>query len=571
VTARVAGSYGPAGLSGPRCRVEGRLEGVDSLAADLGLAGHAAEEVLGAAFTRLRERLLDRLDGSFALLVWDEAAGEGLLAVDRLGSGGLFFHEGGGSCLRFATEPADLLALLPATPGADEHALARWLGFGALDPGQTLYAGIRRLPGGCCLRLAGGRWSELRYWRPRFAAPAPATLAEAGAAAREALEDAVARRSSGARAAVLLSGGLDSSSVAAAARFSARGPASLSAFSATFPSQPSVDESRFAELAAGSLELPARRIEPPRAGVLDAASDHVAEWRLPPASPNVFFQRPLLRAARAEGAEVLLDGQGGDELFGCSPYLLADRLRALRVTSARGLARELTGGDARLVRHALSRYGLAGALPRQALATASRLRGRPQAPWWLTERAAGLAGELPGRYPWLRLDGPRWWSWLADLLTAGRERMGVHDHLRRKLASEGLRGGHPLLDDTRLVELVLSLPPELAFDRSLDRPVLREAMRGLMPDEIRLRSTKSYFDRLLVDALSGPELPRLADILGRPDAELRGYIRAERLRDVVNGPRSDEHPQSWARNAWRLASTELWLRSLARQPAAVTA
>jgi asparagine synthase (glutamine-hydrolysing) len=138
----------------------------------------------------------------------------------------------------------------------------------------------------------------------------------------------------------------------------------------------------------------------------------------------------------------------------------------------------------------------------------------------------------------------------------------VHDHLRRKLSGAGLEGGHPLLDDLSLVELVLRLPPELAFDPELDRPLLRRALRGLLPDEIRLRATKSYFDSLVVKSLSGPERPQLTSLLGWPRAEIRRYVTEARLRDIVDGPTAQERPFDWAWNSWRVASTELWLRSL---------
>jgi asparagine synthase (glutamine-hydrolysing) len=387
------------------------------------------------------------------------------------------------------------------------------------------------------------------------------TLDEAGTIVRGALEQSVAEQCAGRSTGVLLSGGLDSTSVAAVATASSRATA-LRAYSALFPEDAAADESEFVEIAATSLGLPSSRHAAEAAGVLVAAAEHVREWRLPAASPNVFFQRPLLERARADGAEIVLDGQGGDELFGCSPYLLGDLLRRLRLPSLNARARELAGGDARAARSLLRTYALRGAAPAWANSAHSRLRPRP-ALHWLTPRGAELVGDGSHPATWRSLEGPRWWAWLADTLTAGRERMGVHDHLRRKLASEQLAGAHPLLDDLRLIELVLRLPPELAYDQEVDRPVLRRAMRGLVPEPIRTRPTKSVFNTLVVDSLSGPDRPLLTSLLQSPRAEIRAYVTDERLRDVVDGPIATDHPHRWAQNAWRLASTELWLRSLA--------
>jgi asparagine synthase (glutamine-hydrolysing) len=568
VSTSLSGSYSDAGLAptfdGVRCLVHGRVEGISELKEALGLEDPsiAPEGVLFSAFARRRERTLAGLRGTFVLLLWDGAAGEGLLAVDPLGSGSLFFH-GDGSRLSFATEVTDLLAMLPAGPAPDEHALARWIAYRELEPHETLMAGVRRLPGGHYLRLSDGRWSEQYYWRPTFTPTRQLALDEAGGLVREALERSVARSCAGESTGIMLSGGLDSGSVAAAAVTSLQGRSELRAYTATFPSHPEVDESALVDVTTTALGLPSRRHASEADGVLAASAEHVEEWRLPAASPNLFFQRPLLALARADGTDVVLDGQGGDELFGYSPFVLAHLLRGLRLPTLLRLAHALSGGDLRGTRRALGRYALCGAAPQRLRTAWWAHRSRGPQPMWLTPSAAAVAGEPPGRAAWSRLDGPRWWCWLADVLTAGRERMGVHDHLRRKLASERLVGAHPLLADLDLIELALALPPELAFQGHLDRPVMREALRGLLPDPIRLRPTKSYFNELLVDALSGRERSFLTTVLAPRSSHVRAYVTTERLRELTEGPLGTEHPYRWASSAWRLAATELWLKALA--------
>jgi hypothetical protein len=180
----------------------------------------------------------------------------------------------------------------------------------------------------------------------------------------------------------------------------------------------------------------------------------------------------------------------------------------------------------------------------------------------------GLDGRFPGLLRTrveparrLDLDGPRWWCALADQLTAARERAGVHDHLRRKLQGAGLRGGHPFLDDLPLVELVLGLPPELALDPDFDRPLLRAAMRGTVPESVLQLTTKNTFDRLLVDCVAGPDRELVAALLRSPRAEILAYVRPEPLREIAVVPARPDLP--WAWTAWRLASVEIWLRRLA--------
>lgn len=552
--ARISGAYSAAGFSRETtCELEGRVDGIRTLAAEVG-DGHD-EDVLARAFSRLGDGLLTRIGGTFALLVWGDERQEGLVATDPLGSRSVFFCETSGSLL-FATELRDLLDRLPSAAPPSEASVARWLAYGALSSDETLYEGIRRLPGGCFLRLREGRWEQRRYWTPRYEGVDRVGLDEAAEEVLAGLRAAVAQRCEGRRTAVLLSGGLDSGAVAATAREHA---ASLRAYSAVFPGDPDADEGALIELATAALRIPSETQPNASDGVLRASAEHVAEWRVPAASPNLFFQTGLLARARDDSVEVVLDGQGGDELFGAAPFLLADRVRRGRPREARRLALDLAGGDGELARRLYLRYGLRGAAP-QALVTLRR-RLRHSAPHhWLTSHASAAAGTQPGSDA--RLDGPRWWADQADRLTRGRERAGAHDHLRRKLAAADLEGGHPLLDDLPLVELVLRLPPELAFDPELDRPLLRRALRGLLPDEIRLRATKSYFDSLVVESLSGPERPQLTSLLASPQAEIRRYVTETRLRDIVEGPRARERPFDWAWNSWRVASTELWLRSL---------
>lgn len=497
------------------------------------------------------ERVLDGLSGGFALVLHDEARAEGLLAVDPLGCHSLVYCGETGRQLRFAAEIADLLDALPATPPPAPGALARWLATGVLEPDETLYAGVHRLPGGHCLHLRSGRWERRRYWTPRFDGILDLTRPAAARALRAAVERAVERRSAPERLGIMLSGGLDSSSVAAVAATVRGDSRPVHAYSATFPHHPSVDESQLAAATAGRLGFHWHGVAAGAGGVLDAARDHISRWRVPPASPTLFFQLPVLRAAAADGIEVMLDGQGGDELFGCSPFLVADELRRLRVRSAVTLARALAGTRSRrVVRRALKIYGVDALLPRQRAASSRSSLLRPELAHLVT----------PERPAWARLDGPRWWTVLADQLTAGRERFGAHEHLRLKFASVGLRGAHPYFHDLELIELVLRLPPQLGFDPVYDRPLLREALAEILHDDVRLRRDKSYFDLPLAESLRGPDRQAVERLLGAPDAAVRDYVRSDAL-EAAMAPPPENARSPWAWRLWRLASTEQWLRS----------
>jgi asparagine synthase (glutamine-hydrolysing) len=543
--------------------LSGRLRNASELAGELGEPGAGPERVLSLAFDRWGTAMLPRLRGSLALLVWDFGAARGLLAVDQLGAGGLFLHESGGA-LSFATEVHELLLMLPRRPSPDAASLAEWVVDGQLARGRTLYEGVRRLEGGHAIRLEGNRWREEAYWDPRYAAPRASEREEAVAQLRAGLSRSVARCLAGAgTAGVQVSGGLDSSLVAAFAQELA--PSPPTAYSSVYPEHPELDESRWIERVTGALGLPRERLEVRGRRVLRAALEYQHAWGLPAATVMLAFTGPLLRRAATDGVGVLLDGEGGDELLGCSEYVVADRIARLDLRGAVALARRLPGAgadpDARFLWALVREYGLRGAAPHGLHRLVRRLRGRRRyTPSWLQPSAAATYVELHDDWAWKELDGPRAWRYLADLLTAARERMGVFDLLRHESALAGVPCAHPLLEDVDLVELVLRLPPELSLHPLLTRPLAREAGAGVLPDDVRLREDKVDFTVLVVDALSGPDEPLVRALLGGPEREIDAIVRGNGVETILRTP-PERRGSLWARAVSRLAVTECWLRS----------
>ena len=543
--------------------LEGQIYNARELGQQLGLddAGAGAEAVLLAAWRRWGEAMLERLRGDFALLLWDPSSQSGLLARDQLGSGSVYFHFGGGR-LVFGSEVSRVLALLPTRPAPDEAALAHWLAASGPPEDRTLYAGVRRLHQGGLIRLREGGWEEGRYWVPRYEPNTESDPEAAVAGLRERLQTAVGRQMSGGRVGVLLSGGLDSSAVAGvAAELSGEQGAGPPTYSAVFPLHPRADESGLIGSLVTSLGLDSVRIAVEGGSPLAGTLEYLQEFQLPPSSPNLFFWLPLLRRAAADGVTALMDGEGGDQALGTAHYLLADRVRSGRLLDALRLARSFPGaGDKppwRTVLSVLRDYGLRGAL----------LAGRPREfrppPTWLTPpmQAAYLDSEDP--WAWARAQGPRWWAHLAWSLMNSKGYVLGLDQVRHRSALAGLEGRHPLLD-LDLVEYVLSLDPALAFDRYLSRPLLREAVQGLIPDAVRLRPWKSNFDAVFHQGLLETDRAALERLLGDSGAEIRAYVDPAAVRrELLGAPGSGfaSGQQAWAIYAWRLATAECWLRA----------
>jgi asparagine synthase (glutamine-hydrolysing) len=531
---------------GRLCLFEGRLYNGEELAWQLGVPIYVSPATLVLrGYERLGVELWPLLRGDFVVLVWDREAEAGALVRDQLGGRALYLHRSG-AVVAFATELANLVELLPSRPPPDEVAVAHWLLPSVIPEERTLFAGIEEVPPASCLTLARDGARAHRYWVPRFEQQRGLSFAEASGQARELLIQAVERRAGETDASgVLLSGGIDSAGIAGISRnrlADKRRP--LRAYSAVFPRHPEIDEGPLIAAVAAHNGLAATAIEAEPGGLLVAAAPYIETWATPPPTPNLSFLRPLLDRAAADGVRVLQDGEGGDAVFWYSAPLLAERLRQGRLLSA---------------------WSLAGSFPEYGTPTSWRTRLEKLRQWGRSRDFS------PSPQPWLAVDpgllearepepppaGPAWWVAQAAGILGPGSRM-AHDTTRRNGALSGIEPRHPLLD-VDLIEGVLSFPPELAFDRRFNRPVLREALAGLVPDEARLRPYKSNFDPVIVAGVDA-DLPLVRALLG-PDAHVGAYTDAEALAaHLASPPQPLAARRAWAMSLWYLATMECWLR-----------
>ena len=554
-------------LRAPLCLLDGYLDNMTELSTRLEESERSSpEQLLAAGWRRWGRDLPDQIRGDFVFLIWDQEHEEGLLARDQLGVRSLFLHEASGK-LCFASEIRHLIALLPQRPAPDAASVAHWLTMSNRPGASTLYEGIRRLNPGASLLLGRHGVRERTYWAPRFTEPVDASNEDLAHQATSALELAVRRRiAPSGLTGVLMSGGLDSSSVAVVA--AAQAPDSVCTYSAVFPEHPAVDESALIRELGRVLHVPGVTAEVRAGGLLASALEAIEAWEVPLRSWGDFWALPLLRAAATAGVRMTLGGDGGDELFGARSYLLADRLRRGHPIEAVRLAHELPGAGDRAPRRELAKIlrnvAVEGALPYAVHEAIRRPLARRDAPRWLRPRAARALLDSDDPLAWKRLDGPRWWANTAYGLTRGIEETGVFEHQRRRAASAGLEARHPLLD-LDLVQLSLRMAPLASFDRYRNRPVLRAAMAGRVLDAVRLRPGKAWFDSVIVECLDGPDGVAARRLLSDPGAEIGAYVDQRTLRrtmlDAVGLRR--EQPFQWMWQLWRLTTAECWLRAQA--------
>jgi len=561
-------AVGRAEVDGVACTLHGRLYEPRRLATELELdPGTEPAAMLASAYRRYGEGLPAKLRGRFAVAIWDEAAGRGALACDPLCAQPLFFCRGAG-CLVFAGELQALLSMLPATPGPDPEGFLAWLGGWTVPAERTLYEGVHRLAPGQLLSLRG-EVSVREHWRPRYEGTLRGSRKELARGLADRVDRAVARRISASASGVVLSGGLDSSIVTASAQRASPPGSTLKTYSAIFPGE-EFDEAWKVRSLTTAIGVDAQLFELEPQGSLWLNLFHLKRWGQPLGGSGALLDMTMVEAAARDGVEVVLDGQTGDEVFGCSPWLVADRLARGRLLAALELTRRWPGmrTNARERRYILEHWGLKGLLPYR-LHRMRHERKDPNllAPGWLRAELRAPYAELEDRWAWKRTArGPRWWRYLADVLVLAPHRELRLDYLRNRAAGAGVSGESPLYDFD-LIEYSLRLPPQLAFDAAFSRPLVRESMRGRIPDEVRLDGRKAIFSPFCFDMLTGADAPGIEGLILDRKAELGAYADLDLVERLWSGERPDRRAglgtASWGTVVWRLAAAESWLRTLA--------
>lgn len=556
---------GQATMGDVSCVLEGTLYDRRELAAKLGVEDGSDACLMLHAYRRWGETLLTKVRGRFALVLWDAAGQRGFIGCDRLSTQPLFLWRGTGY-LAFASELHHLLALLPSGPGPDPVSFVNWLGGWTVAADSTLYEGVSRLPPGELVELVGDARPRT-FWRAEYEGTLNGTRAELADGLRNQIEAAVARRLSPNSSGVVLSGGLDSSIVTSLGSRAKLPDASIHTYSAVFPGA-EYDEAWKVKSLSRALDIEPSMFEIAPQGGLSFGLNYLKQWKVPLTSNSLLIDAVLVAAAAEDGTEVVLEGHTGDELFGATPWAVADMLTHGRILGALGLARNWPARPTtwRQRRSILWRWGLKGAAP-HGLHRYARARKDPDdlAPAWLRADLRARYAQQADPWAWKSsARGPRWWRFQASLLFQAPHREHRLDYLRRRAASAGVVAETPLYD-ADLIDYCLRLPPKLAFDSAFTRPLAREAMRGLIPDDVRLDNNKAVFSPFCFDMVTGADAPGLDRILSAPDAELGAYVDMAQIRSQwAARPRRGPGfaTMLWGSEMWRLAAAESWLRSL---------
>jgi asparagine synthase (glutamine-hydrolysing) len=501
-----------------------------------------------AAYERWGADCPTRLTGEFAFAAVDTGRGGVLLARDRLGIRPLNVHQRAG-VLAFASTALALSEFDGVGREVDVTRVAEYL---ALIPAseRSWLVGIRPVP------AATAMWADdrgVRSWRYWEVDP---TAIDTGRGARQhvralraAFDAAVATRlTRGGPVGVSLSGGLDSTSVAATAAAQLGGEPLHSYTSVPAPGwsggrvgRYEPDESHLVdELAGWYPNLRTSFVDARGLSFLDGYDETFAAGGTPTRNPcNLTWVRAIHRAAAADGVRNLFTGGAGNVFYSADdPRWLAALLRRGRWhTAGRELTQRARVTDQPL-RQVLRSSVLAELVP---AVLHDRLRHRQT-----VERVTGRLRDECG----LRAE----WQGVVDPVRAGIPVTAAHSRARRQptdslaslatyaefSAAEHARSGLYVADptvDLRVITASLAQPPWARRHRGMDRAVCRQAMAGRLPDTIRLRTAR------------GAQLPDWLDRLTDARAEFTAELAAARdypvVRDVIDLDLLDRAVRDW--------------------------
>lgn len=546
--------------------VNGEIYNYRELRAELIASGsrfrtESDSEVVAHAYDAWGLDFLDRLDGMFALALWDGANRRLVLARDRMGEKPLYWCMNSGLLL-FASELSALRAHPAAPNELDLLSLTQYLALEYVPAPRTIIAGINKLQPGEALVLEQGVVRTFTYWQLQARkGDAALEYADAVKELRDRLERAVkSRLISDVPLGIFLSGGIDSSTVAAlAARHGA-----LETFSIGF-TEASFDESTHARNVAAHIGSNHHE------RILSGADMPALVPRLPvildePLGDASIIPTALLSGFARERVTVALGGDAGDELFAGYPMHQAHRIAAVArmFKPGHGIARAavralpVKHGNFAFTFKALSFLRGAGELPplNHALWMCSFSPAEQRsllAPEVLESIGSAFDPFAPIASAWERSAGAPLLARATHLDAVTYLPNDILMKVDRASMSVALEARAPFLA-REVVEFAFNLPDEFRMKGFTGKRLLRDAVRDLLPPEI-LQRPKKGFGIPVAAWLNGP-LRRLTDELLAPDVLPFGLFQPNVVRKLLHEHRAGTADHR--KPLWTLLVFSLW-------------
>lgn len=518
-------------------------------------------EVLLKSYQTWGNECLNRLNGMFAFAIWDEHRQELFVARDRFGEKPFFYYlDRERQFLAFASEIKALVAGRFFPPRPDFFSVYGFLMNREMNSrSETMFEGVSSLPAASALRFSW-RDRSLKTWRywdldPDRQIHLP-NAKEYAERFLEILSESVRiRRRADVPVGSSLSGGLDSSTIVGLiARNKANGRQET--FSARF-SDASFDEGKFIELMTQWANVKSHHAYPDPQRLpeeIEALAWHQDE---PFYSTTIYAHWCVMRLAKECGVTVLLDGQGADEtLAGYHEYFAAYYLYLLRRFR---FPRAILSFKSYVGDHGRKRLPLVfgSLLPlRLRLAVTRRLRPRALREEFKTK------WHRPPAQSNQRFKDPVHQSLYVTLTQTVLPELLRYADRNSMAFSREVR--LPFLDH-RLVEFLYAIPVDQKISGSTTKVVLRNAISGVVPEEIRNRKDKVGFAPPEVSWLRGPLYPWVEEVFSSTQFRQREWCDAAAVDSVWK--RFNNGEGGLHTSIWRWLSLEMWARTcLAPKP-----
>jgi len=510
------------------------------------LKSHSDSEVIIHAYEDDGFDCVNKFNGMFSFAIWDRKKQLLFAARDRLGIKPFYYYFDGRTFL-FGSEIKAIVAHPAVTVVPERETILQYMLYSTSYGDSTWYKGIKRLEPGCYLTLQGGQLHVARYWDVNFKPDYGRDFSSFVTELRTLAEDAVAiHMRSDVPVGSHLSGGIDSSSIVALASSHVN---HLHTFSGAFAEGAAFDEREFIKIIADRFGTNHHEIVPKGStlpGILPKLLWHLDE---PVAGPGAYPQMYVCQLVRDCGVKVVMGGQGGDELFGGYPpyYALAIK-NILKHLQTPGMFPPLAE-ICRLPLYA-HRYGLlqrffqrgGNKVPSLFVYTQDDLDA-------INATRSAVLAPISDLDPFEFQSYQHIMYYLPTLL---------HVEDRTSMAYS-IESRVPLLD-YRLVELAAKMPSWMKVRKGTLKYILREAMRGKVPDQILGRRDKKGFPTPISQWFA-------VDIAGwvRKTLVEEELMSAEFVNPAAVATAVEDHIAGRADHGhllWSVLNLELWMRGI---------
>ena len=540
--------------------------------AELEAAGHVYRsrsdtETILHLYEEHGERCVEHLRGMFAFAIWDTTKSELFIARDRLGIKPLYYALTADGSLYFASEIKSLLAAGAVTRTLNYRALPDYLANHATSGEETLFLGVKRLLPGHTLLWRDGQVEIKKYWDISFSGSASRNLSD-----KDYIAEWLALFRTSVRLRLMadvpigmfLSGGIDSSAIAALMSTMVDEP--IKTFSVAFAER-DANELEYARLVAKEFRTDHHEIVVSAEEYFNALPRliwHEDEPLAHPASVPLYFVSMLA----ARHVKVVLTGEGADEMlagyyrYRTTIYNLAigNRYQQLTTHSLRGaMRRTIENMPASRLKQKLGRTFLCLPSNLESLYFDNfAVFRRDMQTRLLSDAAREFIGELDP-YSAVRslLEHSDAGTLLNQLLYADTKTY-LHELLMKQdqmSMAASIESRVPFLDH-KLVEFTASLPERMKLRGITTKYILRESMKGILPEPILTRS-KMGFPVPLSAWFRGPYRGLLDEYVLSERVRARGIFSHTYLRQLV-----DEHQRgvNHSERLWMLVNFEMWQR-----------